>query len=113
MNKTTKVTLLSTLVFPGVGHLVLKRYGIALAFIASSTYLLLSLISDMLDKSQRVIDSITRGEIPLEIEAISQALAEQGILVSQQQTFSGCMFILVWVLAAFDAFRIANKQTIQ
>ncbi len=111
MNKKTKVTLLSTLIFPGVGHLFLHKYGISLGFISSATYLLLSFIGDMLNKSQQIIDSIIIGRIPLEVEAISKALAEQGTLVSQQQTFSGYMLLLVWVLAASDAFRIAKQQT--
>jgi hypothetical protein len=109
MKKTTKVTLLSILVFPGVGHLVLKKYAIALGFIASFAYLLLGFIGDIIDKSQQVIDSIVRGETPLEINAISEALAEQGVLASQQQSFAGYLLLLIWILAAFDAYRMAKK----
>jgi len=110
MKKTTKVTLLSILVFPGAGHLVLKKYAIALGFIASFAYLLLSFIGDIVDKSQQVIDSIIRGEIPLEVSAIREALVEQGVLASQQQTFAGYLLLLVWILAAFDAYRMAKKN---
>ncbi len=109
MKKTTKVILLSTLVFPGVGHLVLKKYAIALGFIASFAYLLLSFIGDIVDKSQQVVDSIIRGEIPIEISAISEALAEQGVLAGQQQTIVGYLLLIIWALAAFDAYRIAKR----
>lgn len=109
MKKTTKVTLLSILIFPGVGHLFLKKYAIALGFIASFAYLLLSIIGDIVEKSQKVIDSIISGEIPLDINAISEALAEQGVLAGQQQTFVGYLLLVIWLLAAFDAYRIAKK----
>jgi len=99
------------LIFPGVGHLLLKRYVIALAFITSFSYLLLSFINEVVNKSQLVIDSLIRGEIPLEVSAITQALEEHGVLGSQQQTMVGYFLLLIWSLAAFDAYRIAKKLT--
>jgi len=112
MKKTTKVTLLSALVFPGIGHLVLKKYAVSLAFIASFSYLIFSFIGDIFKKTQKVVDSIIRGEIPLDINAISEALAEQGVLAGQQQTFVGYLLLIVWLLAAFDAYRIAKKMEV-
>jgi len=110
MKKTTKVTLLSILVFPGIGHLILKKYVIALAFITSFAYLLLGLVGDITDKSQKIIDSLISGEIPLEINAISEALIKHDVLGSQQQTFAGYLLVLIWFIAAFDAYRIAKKM---
>jgi hypothetical protein len=109
MKKTTKVTLLSMLVYPGMGHLLLKKYAIALAFISSFSYLLLSFINDVITKSQQVIDSLVQGEIPLELSAITLALEEHGVLGSQQQTMVSYFLLLIWALAAFDAYRIAKK----
>jgi len=109
MKKTTKVTLLSLIVFPGIGHLVLKKYEIALGFIASFAYLLLSFIGDIINRSQKVIDSIIRGEIPLEINAISEALAKQGILASEQQPILVYLLLALWIFAALDSYRLAKK----
>lgn len=111
MKQTTKVTLLSALVFPGVGHLLLKKYAIALAFIASFSYLLIGYIKDVIEKSQVVVDSILKGEIPIEISAISQALEQQGVLGGQQQSLTISLLFFIWGLAAFDAYRIAKKNT--
>ena len=111
MKKTTKVTLLSLLVFPGIGHLVLKKYAIAMGFIASFTYLLLGFIKDIYDKTQQVIDSIIRGDIPIEASAIRQALIDQGALENPNLSTIGYLLLVIWGLAAFDAYRIANKST--
>ena len=110
MKRATKVALLSLLVFPGIGHLFLKKYAVALAFFLSCAYLLVSFVRGILDKSQQVVDSLIRGEIPLEIVAIRQALEEHGVLASSQQVTVGYLFLFVWALAAFDAYRIAKKN---
>ena len=109
MKITTKVTLLSLLVFPGLGHIILKKYAIALAFIASFSYVLLSLVNKVVEKSQKIIDDLIRGEIPLEVNAISEAITQQGILGGQQQTFAGYLLLIIWLIAAFDAHRMAKK----
>ena len=108
MKQTTKVTLLSLLVFPGIGHLVLKKYAIAIAFIVSFAYLLLDLVKDIHDKTQQVIDSIIRGEIPMTVSAIRQALIDQGALDNPNLTTIGYLLLIIWAIAAYDAYRIAN-----
>ena len=109
MKQTTKVTLLSLLVFPGVGHLVLKKYVIAIGFFASFTYLLLGFIKEIHDKTQQVIDSMIRGEIPMEVSAIRQALIDQGALENPNLATLGYVILIIWVAAALDAYRIAKK----
>ena len=110
MKQTTKVTLFSLLIFPGAGHLLLKKYAIALGFIASFTYLLLGFVKDILTKSQQVIDSIMRGEVSMQISAIQQALVDQGVIDNPQLATSGYLMLFIWGLAAFDAYRIAKKN---
>jgi hypothetical protein len=110
MKQTTKVTLLSLLVFPGVGHLVLKKYLIGIAFISSSVYLLLGFIKEIHDKTQQVINSILRGEVPIEVSAIRQALIDQGVLENPNFATIDYLFLIIWGIAAFDAYRIANKS---
>lgn len=110
MKQSTKVTLLSLLVFPGIGHLVLKKYAIAIGFIASFAYLLLGLVKDIHAKTQQIIESIIRGEIPIEVSAIRQALIDQGALENQNLTNISYMLLIIWAIAAFDAYRIAKKD---
>ena len=111
MKQTTKVTLLSLLVFPGIGHLVLKKkYAIAAGFIASFAYLLLGLVKDIHDKTQQVIDSMIRGEIPMEVSAIRQALIDQCALENPNLTTIGYLLLIIWAIAAFDAYRIAKNS---
>ena len=111
MKKITKVILLSLLVFPGVGHLVLKKYLIAIAFMSCSAYLLLGFIKELHNKTQHLMDSIIRGEISIEISVIYQTFIEQGALENSNFTTISYLFLIIWTMAAFDAYRIANKSS--
>jgi len=110
MKKATKVTLLSLFVFPGAGHLLLKKYAIATGFILSFTYLLLGIIKKIHNKTQQVIESIIQGEIPMEISAIREALVEKGALENSNLTVISYLLLIIWCIAAFDAYRIATKE---
>lgn len=107
MQLNFKVTLLSLLVFPGVGHLMLKKYAIGISFITIFAYLLIGLIKDLHTKTQQIVDSIIRGEIPIDISSIRQALMEQGALENPNIVYG---VLVIWVFAALDAYRIANKD---
>jgi len=110
MKKSTKVTLLSLFVLPGIGHLVLKKYAIAAVFMISFIYLLLGLIKDIHNKTQQVIESIIQGEIPMDISAIREALIDNGALENPNLTIIGYLLLLIWGIAAFDAYRIVKKN---
>ena len=110
MKLTTKVILLSLLVLPGAGHLALKRYVVAAGFITSVVYLLLGFFKDINNKIQHVIDNILEGKIPMETSAIRQALLDQGVLENSNLSTIGYLLLIIWVMAAFDAYRIAKKD---
>lgn len=110
MKKITQVTLLSLLVFPGLGHLVLKKYAVAIGFSASFGYLLLSLLNEIHDKTQQVLASVISGDIPIEAAAIRQALIDQGALENANLSTIGYLLVVIWAISAFDAYRIANKN---
>ena len=110
MKITTKVILYSLLIFPGIGHFILKKYALGLVFSLSFAYLLFGLVNQIIGQAQQIAQSITRGEIPLEITAINEALAQQAISSDSSQVFAGYLLLIIWGLSAFDAFRIANKS---
>jgi hypothetical protein len=67
MTKSTKAALLSGLIFPGIGHIVLKQYlrGSILALV---TLLAVSaMVKVAFQRAQTIVDRVVSGEIPLEI----------------------------------------------
>ncbi|TYK64575.1 hypothetical protein [Colwellia echini] len=110
MKLTTKVTLFSLLVFPGSGHIILKKYVSATAFIISFSYLVITFIINIRDITQKVVDSVLQGKIPLEVAAIQQALVEQGAIDNPNLTIMSYLMLILWLISAFDAYRIAQKK---
>ena len=109
MKKPLKAALLSALVYPGAGHLFLRRYPIAFAFIGAFSYLLISLIAPIYEVSQKVMLQISSGELALNLEAISQSVSLELAQQPQQYNWLSIALVMIWGFAAFDAYRLAKK----
>jgi len=77
MKKSMKAALLSAFVFPGVGHIYLKRYisGILLSGISfvGSYYLL----SKTVERSLQIVEKTQSGDVQLDVTAITELVAKQ------------------------------------
>jgi len=111
MKNSIKGVLLSGLVFPGLGQLVLKHYkrGIALVLVTSASLSLIvlkawqqvSLILEKVESGDGVIDPGTISEV-----------AKGASSPSDQLIFSlaPLIFVLCWVIGMVDAYRIGKKK---
>ena len=109
MKKTTKAVLLSVLVFPGAGHVYLKKYLPACGFIGAFAFLLSIVVSALVEQTEKISQRIVSGDLPLDINAISQALAEQSANSGQQTSFTGYALLFIWLFSALDAYRLAKQ----
>jgi len=109
MKKTNKAVLLSALVFPGAGHIYLKKYLPAVGFIGAFAFLLSVIIGEIIERTEKISQKIINGDIPLEVSAISQALAEQSANSGQQTSFTGYALLFIWFFAMYDAYRLAKQ----
>ncbi|GAA0822061.1 hypothetical protein GCM10009111_29830 [Colwellia asteriadis] len=105
-----KAVLLSALLYPGSGHVFLKKYFIGLSFISAFTFLLYNLFSTLNRISEKVALQITNGEIALTIEAISQAVTVQLAKQPPQYNWLGYALLFIWLFAMFDAYRLAKVK---
>jgi hypothetical protein len=109
MKKPIVAALLSALVFPGVGHIFLKKYGAGLCLFTSMSVALYFFILDVIKKVQPVIDQVKTGQLPLELNAISSALTHQNSQVQGQSNLILYMILLLWIVAILDAYRLGRK----
>jgi len=109
MKKTKKAVLLAILVFPGAGHIYLKKYLPAIGFIGAFAFLLSIIISSLVERAEKVSQKIVSGDIPLDVAAISQALAEQSANSGQQSSFTAYALLFIWLFAIFDTYRLARQ----
>ncbi len=111
MTRSTKVALLSGLIFPGVGHMVLKQYlrGSVLmisALIASSV-----IVTVVIQRALTVVDHINSGDIPVETGAIAELVSNSTSGAdSLIQNISVIVLGACWLIGIIDSYRLGIAQ---
>jgi hypothetical protein len=102
---STKAALLSGLVFPGVGHLYLRRYLRGALLAAAAAALSYFIISVAVDSAFDIAGKIQSGDVPLNAESIS-ALASKASQATENSTdiATTALFVL-WLIGIVDSYR--------
>lgn len=110
MKKSVKASLLSALVFPGVGHLYLGKYvpGLILAII--SILALGYLTNELLDTAQQLSDGILNGTIQPDIESITAMVSSQhGDQHSGLHNATAAALLFCWLFGMVDSYRAGKR----
>ena len=94
MKKTEKAFLLSVLVFPGTGHVLLKRY------IAGFSLIIME-----------IADKIKSGEPSPDLSVILELLSHQSASAEVQSINTSMVVLLVaWLVGVVDSYRVGWYQ---
>ncbi len=108
-----KGVLLSGLVFPGLGQIVLKHYkrGITFMFIVSA--ILLVMIVKAVQNVFTILEKIEAQGGPISTNTIMNAVT-QASDPSQSLTFKLLLLLLMicWIIAVVDAYRVGKRKDI-
>jgi len=97
MRKSTKAALLSGLVFPGLGHLYLKRWvaGILIAGVAAcATWFIVSVTVDIASDIARKIES---GAVAPDVNTINSVMSQQLAGSEQAVNIATIVLAVCWV----------------
>lgn len=110
MKKSVKAVLLSALVFPGVGHLLLKKRIAGLVLISAASITVYLLFSQVLSASQSIVEKIQTGEVAADIVAISD-LVHQQLSGNEGESMHNIlmMFLVTWIVGMLDIIRIGRQ----
>jgi TM2 domain-containing membrane protein YozV len=110
MKKSTKAALLSALVFPGAGHIYLKKYTPGAALIGVSCAGLYYLISSAVEQVSQILAQIQSSAVPPDIATITD-LVTKSSSSSQGQLMSNISVIITicWIGGIIDAYRLGVK----
>ncbi|MCP5076466.1 MAG: hypothetical protein GY951_00170 [Psychromonas sp.] len=110
MKKSVKATLLSLLLYPGAGHIFLKKYKLGFVLVGVFSVPLLLLVGDIVNKTNQVIARIESGDIPADIVAITHA-ASNITSGPEAQTMNVNIYIMgaVWLISALHAYCIGKS----
>ena len=106
MTKSTKAALLSGLVFPGIGHFVLKQYVRGSILLLIALIAMSAIVRIVFQQAQAIVDRVVNGEIPLDPAAISTLVADPS---SDSDSFissvSTTVFLACWLIGIIDSYR--------
>jgi hypothetical protein len=111
MTNAVKGVLLSTLVFPGLGQIALKRYRRGVVLMLVTVAGLVAIVAKATREAWRILETIESEGGVIDEDAISRAIA-QATAWSGNLGFNLLLFAiaLCWVYAAVDAYRIGKQQ---
>ncbi|MBT3176910.1 MAG: hypothetical protein HOG03_14955 [Desulfobacula sp.] len=111
MKKATKASMLSACIFPGTGHIYLKKYipGIILASVSFSGIYYLT--STLIGNALQILEKIQNGEVQPEFETIRQLLSGQ-LAGGESQTLNIYIILITicWIIGVIDSYRIGREQ---
>ncbi len=111
MKKSTKAALLSAFVFPGVGHIFLKRYIPGAVLAVAAFMALYVLISNVVDKALQIADKIQRGEIQPDIAVITELVSKQPTGTEAQLiNIATAILIISWLIGIADSYRVGRHK---
>lgn len=108
MNQSLKAVLLSALVYPGSGHIIFKKYMTGGAFACLFTVPLFVILSDTLARANSIVTQIERGEIPLDITAITNAVTIGHNADIQALSVYVYVLLITWVISILDVYRVSR-----
>ena len=111
MRKSTKAVLLSALVFPGIGHLYVKKYLPGLILITASFAAIYYLMSKTVENALQISAKIQSGTVPLDVEAINELVSAQSSGADAPLYNMATIALTVcWLVGIFDAYRLGRER---
>jgi hypothetical protein len=111
MRNAVKGALLSGLVFPGLGQLVLRQYRRGVVIMLAVLISLAVIVVDILQQALDILEKIELQGDAIDINAISNAAAEESVRSGGVTINILLLFVAVcWVAGTIDAYRIGRKK---
>jgi hypothetical protein len=111
MSKSLKAVLFSAFVFPGSGHLYLKKPIQGSLLVVVSIACITILLSLALEKAQQISDKILSGEIPLDVTRITEEITSHAATGGTQWAdISTYLLLICWLVSIVDSYRLGRLK---
>ena len=111
MSNALKAVLFSAFVFPGSGHLYLRKpvQGMLLVIVSIACFTIL--LSIAMEKAQQISDKILSGEIPLDVTRITEEITSNAVTGGTQWAdISTYLLLVCWLVGIVDSFRVGRLK---
>jgi hypothetical protein len=111
MKKSSKAALLSGLIFPGIGHIFLRKYFRGSTLVVLSLAALLVVVNSAYQHALLVVDRIVNGDVSMEAGAIAQAVSNSTNAVdSLIDNAAFIVLVACWLAGIIDSYRLGAVQ---
>jgi hypothetical protein len=107
MSRPLTAALISALVFPGAGHLYLKRKGRALLFIVPTLVAVAAFVSQAMEQASVLAGQILAGTLTADPVALAARLEQEG--GSALASAAATVMVVCWLCATVDAYLLARR----
>jgi TM2 domain-containing membrane protein YozV len=113
MKNDLKAALLSGLVIPGLGQIVLKRYKRGVVLLLAFSAGLAAIVVEAVRQALAIVDKIDLNGGPVDINTVSDMLARTST-ASESPVFKLLFYLVIfcWIIGIVDAYRIGRKKDI-
>ncbi len=111
MKKSTKAVLLSAFIFPGAGHILLKKYISGIVLLGASLAALYYLMSQAVERSLQIVEQIQSGSVQTDVAAMMEMASKQpaGSEVYLIDVATA-VFIVCWIIGIIDSYRVGRVR---
>ena len=111
MNKSKKAALISALVFPGAGHLYLKKYLSGTILLGATLGSLSYLIVKTVEITLQITEEIQAGKVQLNVMEITELVSKQTAgSEAQLYDIATAVIFISWLVGIIDSYRIGRIQ---
>ncbi len=111
MKRSSKAALLSGLIFPGIGHIVLKQYLRGSVLMLFALVALSVIVTRIYQRALTIVDRINSGDIPVDTGAIAEMVSDS---TSGADSFIENVAVVVlgacWLIGIIDSYRLGVAQ---
>jgi TM2 domain-containing membrane protein YozV len=114
MKNSLKGALLSGLVFPGVGQVVLKHYKRGIAFMLTASVILFVIVVKAVQQAFTILEKVEAEGGAISMNTIVNATT-QAVTPSQSLAFKLLLLLLIlcWVIGVVDGYGVGKKRDIE
>ena len=111
MMRTSKAALLSGLIFPGIGHIVLKQYLRGSVLMLFALAALSVVVTRMYQRVLTIVDRINSGDIPVDTGAIAEMVSNSTSGAdSLIENIALIVLVACWLIGIIDSYRLGVAQ---
>ena len=111
MKKSVKAALLSALVFPGAGHIFLKKYIPGVLLMGASICGIYYITSKVVEQAMQITGKILSDGTQMDALAIAELVSRQPIAAEAYLlNIASALIFICWVIGIVDAYRVGRVQ---